>query len=793
MEKKPSSRSVGPGKANGTELKKSQDAVSSKPFARAVRRREPNGSNGTKFDPNRKAVPQKNKSFDKRPRPRGQYYYCGKENTKVADECGSVSVPGSKKQNLNHLLNFHYAPREGAVPGSGHWQSSPAGLVRHSSARWLTCTHKHKYNKEQFLQANCQFVVKAGGNYTPYTSNPDALVDWDFIEQIRLQSSEMLSCPICLCPPVAAKMTRCGHVYCWPCILHYLALSDKTWRKCPICYEAVHKHDLRSVVAVPHIQLSVGEEVTMRLMKRERGSLVALPVKQCGIRPIDQLLSVSETVVDTVHSKLLLATPQEVMSIVDYERSELQKQLSEDEDCPEICFIEQAIDLLSERHAALSREVATSQAQCEQPELNVEKISIESKPQAIVYHSAFDNEYFTLDNSPDLASSPSDVHQSVAPLEQNEEGCSESGLKLSAENRDRCRYESVSSEGMESDDSNTAITVEDLEIPSVLQTNTRQSEIPPLKHFYFYQAADGQHIYLHALNVRMLEHCYGSLEHCPPTLTGRIIEKESGSMTEELRHRLRCLQHLPITCQFEVAEIHLKPPVVSKETLDFFQDQLEVRKRRRQRRAWDERRREKKIIEEENRRWGHYPAPHIRIESRHHFPQCGTDCDSVVTSHSFSPVQSSIASSPTPSQDSISSMTVAAENLSLEPQMNEEKICVLPTTGSPELPGMSFARMLREGKSKSCVELPAVGPNTSKNKAAARGCRNSDSEPEPEGYVPAPTFSQSFSDAIALALEKAVANKVTPKGESGSSSGKKKKKNQKQKVLFTTSMACSGK
>lgn len=50
----------------------------------------------------------------------------------------------------------------------------------------------------------------------------------------------------------------------------------------------------------------------MRLMKRERGSLVALPVEQCGIRPIDQLLSVSETVVDTVHSKLLLATPQEV-------------------------------------------------------------------------------------------------------------------------------------------------------------------------------------------------------------------------------------------------------------------------------------------------------------------------------------------------------------------------------------------------------------------------------------------------------------------------------------------------
>jgi hypothetical protein len=72
------------------------------------------------------------------------------------------------------------------------------------------------------------------------------------------------------------------------------------------------------------------------------------------------------------------------MSVVDYERSELQKQLSEEENCPETCFIEQAIDLLSERYAALSREVATSQAQCEPPELNVETVSAESKPVCII-------------------------------------------------------------------------------------------------------------------------------------------------------------------------------------------------------------------------------------------------------------------------------------------------------------------------------------------------------------------------------------------------------------------------
>lgn len=66
----------------------------------------------------------------------------------------------------------------------------------------------------------------------------------------------------------------------------------------------------------------------------------------------------------------------------------------------------------------------------------------------------------------------------------------------------------------------------------------------------------------------------------------------------------------------------------------------------------------------------------------------------------------------------------------------------------------------------------------------------SDSEPELEGYVPAPTFSQSFSDAIAIALAKSEENHGVNPEVSG---GGKKKKKQKPKVLFSTSMACSGK
>lgn len=78
-----------------------------------------------------------------------------------------------------------------------------------------------------------------------YAKSADTLVDWTKIEQILVRNSEEPQCPICLFPPVASKMTKCGHVYCWSCILHYLALSDKEWRKCPICYESVYIKDLK--------------------------------------------------------------------------------------------------------------------------------------------------------------------------------------------------------------------------------------------------------------------------------------------------------------------------------------------------------------------------------------------------------------------------------------------------------------------------------------------------------------------------------------------------------------------
>lgn len=104
-----------------------------------------------------------------------------------------------------------------------------------------------------------------------------------------------------------------------------------------------------SVITMAYSTYNVNEEITFKLMKRDRGSLLPIPVEECNRKVVTGLLSLNETDIDTTYSKLLLASPDDVMSIIQIERMELNSQLLDNEGCPEICFIEQALELLKER------------------------------------------------------------------------------------------------------------------------------------------------------------------------------------------------------------------------------------------------------------------------------------------------------------------------------------------------------------------------------------------------------------------------------------------------------------
>lgn len=83
--------------------------------------------------------------------------------------------------------------------------------------------------------------MKGGKSSAALLTDPDAVVDWG---QVAMIITFIPNCPICLTEPTIAKATKCGHIFCWTCILQYLQNSYK----CPICFQYVASEELKSVI-----------------------------------------------------------------------------------------------------------------------------------------------------------------------------------------------------------------------------------------------------------------------------------------------------------------------------------------------------------------------------------------------------------------------------------------------------------------------------------------------------------------------------------------------------------------
>uniref|UniRef100_A0A3P9AMI3 E3 ubiquitin-protein ligase RNF10 n=2 Tax=Esox lucius TaxID=8010 RepID=A0A3P9AMI3_ESOLU len=751
----PRSSSTGP---TAGESKPKTDGKNNGGSKRYSRKREPSVPKSDIFPGPRRTNSQKSKNFDKRPPQRGGARQCdatgGGRREEVAEcrraEFSPAQFAGPKKISLNHLLNFTFEPRGGHVGlgGEGHscW------------GRRNKWGHKQKpFNKELFLQANCQFVVTDDQDYKAHFTDPDTLVNWDCVQQVRIYSHEVPSCPICLYPPVAAHITRCGHIFCWPCMLHYLSLSDKSWSKCPICYESVHSDDLKSVVAMETRQYAVGDLITMRLMRREKGALVAMPSSQWV--KVEEPVRFGDVCLSP-YSKLLLASQEQVLGLVAEEKAALQAQLTQEEDCT-ACFIQSALCRLQDREEALLRNQKASTE--DNPELSSLALADPPSPEEVVttfsstlpvllYSSAFDDEVVEVSNQ-----DPDEDHKTAEFPERLLERVLEELPDVSVDAvPEPCPAEQ-----------NPLSQTESVRAPA--------SEHGP--YYYFYQAEDCQQMFLHPVNVRCLLREYGSLEASPHTITATVVEIEGQTITEEIRRRHRYLAHLPLTCEFSICELALKPPTLSKETLDSFADDLEKRKRLRQKKARDEKRRERRIEMEENKKQGRYPEVHIGLENLQQFPAF------FPPSHRGSPPvhPEFLLAPPSPLSCSPSSDGIMFPSLSGHSPP--------PSVGSVEDDShcMSFAQMLRDGKARA-----DAGQRISSNKdmLLAPPVADSDGESDGSDRIPVPSFQNSFSQAFEEALLQLDHGPTAPPQPViiPEEKGGKKKKKQKQKLLFSTSM-----
>ena len=86
----------------------------------------------------------------------------------------------------------------------------------------------------------------------------------------------------------AARVTKCGHLFCFACLLQYLDYeAQHAWKKCPLCKEPIYKRDIRkarfafdsreqSALSLQRMQSSLeGVELQFRLVARNKSNIVS--------------------------------------------------------------------------------------------------------------------------------------------------------------------------------------------------------------------------------------------------------------------------------------------------------------------------------------------------------------------------------------------------------------------------------------------------------------------------------------------------------------------------------------
>ncbi|RHY97402.1 hypothetical protein DYB35_006354 [Aphanomyces astaci] len=225
----------------------------------------------------------------------------------------------------NHLLNFSRPVRNNDTTSFVRKKKGPPPRTR-----------------DEFLHANFRFVISPlAANESRALYDPDALTEWDKIEQVIVAHDATVDadhrCPICLDTLRAPKITRCGHAYCWHCILTYLSLTENYWRRCPMCFDAVKKHDLRSVLIDRHRTIpSVGSSATFRYVHRGRGSWFPhLPAPQAAPSSTTNHHPQQKGGIPSVHganavfSRILESTPSYLESMIQSEKEDLDALAAE--------------------------------------------------------------------------------------------------------------------------------------------------------------------------------------------------------------------------------------------------------------------------------------------------------------------------------------------------------------------------------------------------------------------------------------------------------------------------------
>jgi RING-finger-containing E3 ubiquitin ligase len=439
----------------------------------------------------------------------------------------------------------------------------------------------------------------------------DRVKQWESVKIVKClvpatgEDSSLTRCSICLDEFTAPRITKCGHLFCYPCILRHLNSSTKcdeckkaTMAQCPCCYHWTSQDDLRPVefVTVQPPLIVPGGPSVMEFRKLYRCRAAIAPfVPAC----VDNAIDDSSTGLFTI------------------QRRETVDDLPASTD-RDACFSRFNYVNTHSYQDHLNHDLTS--LECELENLNQLYASIYGSNQE---YGANDKYYISMA----LQAVTLELDSAVATAEDEER------LQMALSNLHERSKINVRPYSWSHENENYTSN-EKCESQSAAKSKNKRGFVPGFMYVnddsvQFYQSADGQLCFLSGFNLNCLSYEFSSkdpifeshlkVEKTPATkdssdtissvhfkppfpdvIKGRVIDVECLHLTPDVRKRMPCFSHLPLYTDITMVELDIND-YLSDTTKKHFKKDMERRKQKRQARREAEKKleRESKRKEEE--------------------------------------------------------------------------------------------------------------------------------------------------------------------------------------------------
>eukprot|EP00656_Telonema_subtile_P033284 TRINITY_DN3678_c0_g1_i1.p1 TRINITY_DN3678_c0_g1~~TRINITY_DN3678_c0_g1_i1.p1 ORF type:complete len:690 (+),score=163.11 TRINITY_DN3678_c0_g1_i1:96-2165(+) len=442
----------------------------------------------------------------------------------------------NRSSRADHLLNFSAAPID-------RTERALSWIARKPPSQTY---RERREDVKKFLNTRFRFVLhlSASGN----AENDDF---WKEVAYVAYLSDPDTHCSICLDALVAPQVTKCGHMYCLPCLMRYYHTASETrWARCPVCFYTIDRREIKPVEVSAQLPVEQGSCCRLQLLKCPKIP-PWIPVSP-DAAPASALLSSSDP--DARFSKQVRFCPEDGERLRECYREQLNQARIGEQDEGSLEFIghaDRVVEGMWSQAAApiLLHPVEPAPGPPEDQQYEQE-FELPMLPVALLLKS---RHHFKV--SEEAAPAPALPEEATLGGEERgceaKEGAQESSCEVGAQEE---ALEGVCGEAAEEEQGDA----------------------------FFFQVADGQPVYLLPLNSKMLAHQFGSLSNAPREINLDVLEVEHAVVSPKLCSQHACLWNLPLGSDVCFLELDLAP-LLSKDTLKLFGEELKQRVKKRKR------------------------------------------------------------------------------------------------------------------------------------------------------------------------------------------------------------------